>query len=843
MIGRGLLVVLLYASVASAATYYVDPSQAGCNQGGTDTLDSVNAGTSTGAAWCSVPGSRRFDQSTTTNSGFVSPNWGALTGVDASHRVACGDTILLKGGAAGSTNTYSTSTVGAAGTLCIAGGAPSITGCAAQKFFYPSTCTKANPITIKIASNAEWTGSQGNFTIDCSGMTPKGVMYDDADNDFNPCVALGSIGGIIVKGISATQRIEIKTLNTPGSTSQRQGGLQLIGVNGAALTDFEFGWLWIHDMAHGNGMGLGEVQQVQVHDVELSNNGSNGFNCGFARHHNCNGVGLERVNIHHNATIGGTVCASFGDAIEEQGAQNFWLLDSDVHDNGCTGMNVGAGDHVYPYANVVRVRDTVFRGNGTVNDVPGASNPNGYQGGGDSVPAEGAPASSPYDNYGILERVIAYGNSNGGLFIHHGSGFSMFLNALMYANAQGFNGYAAQGSGYQWDSAAADNGCVNCIMVRRSKTLINRNNNSLLTVCDQRCSNAGVQCATDTDCLNCVNTSRATCSFGYAPKPVINHSILVPQAADTEQLSDFTFKCATTCGNARASCYSGSDCTGCTGGCTYCQNNGTDCGGTGNATTFQTPPAFLTTGGTNLIGLASVPAGSLFVATPTTCACLTGAPTQTCDFTTCDFHPASGAASIDAGTYYMRANGGSAACGGGSPCTTLTVKQEPNLVSLGVNYNGHLADPHYFFKAPADYLNAVGDTIQIQGATSCAGGQTTIVSMTATTITISPACTWSDNAGIALPWLGSAPDIGPFESGGTTSTSLIATTTTSTSSTSSSTLPRPTTTSTLGPTTTSSTVQPTTTSTLVGATTTTTLPGSRTFLRGGKWTVTIDPAP
>jgi hypothetical protein len=111
------------------------------------------------------------------------------------------------------------------------------------------------------------------------------------------------------------------------------------------------------------------------------------------------------------------------------------------------------------------------------------------------------------------------------------------------------------------------------------------------------------------------------------------------------------------------------------------------------------------------------------------------------------------------------------ASSGGASTTTLNVKQAPELLGEGVNANGHWADPHWFFIAPGDYLHAKGDTIQIAGATCAAGSptlpasQARVVSMTTSSITLDRPCTWSDNAGIGLPWVGKAPDIGAHEYG------------------------------------------------------------------------------
>ena len=67
-------------AVGGAATYHVNPQ----------TGNNANAGTAA-APWRTPPGTRN-----TGNTGFISTAWGPIT---AQQKVACGDTILLRGGA------------------------------------------------------------------------------------------------------------------------------------------------------------------------------------------------------------------------------------------------------------------------------------------------------------------------------------------------------------------------------------------------------------------------------------------------------------------------------------------------------------------------------------------------------------------------------------------------------------------------------------------------------------------------------------------------------------------------------------------------------------------------
>jgi hypothetical protein len=127
---------------------------------------------------------------------------------------------------------------------------------------------------------------------------------------------------------------------------------------------------------------------------------------------------------------------------------------------------------------------------------------------------------------------------------------------------------------------------------------------------------------------------------------------------------------------------------------------------------------------------------------------------STSSFASNNFNLQAGSTAIDAGRFLMLANGA------GSNSTSIVVKS-----------NGGSGDPRNYFISPASYLDATPDTVQIQNAACATGapslqpGQARIVGMTATTISLDRACTWASNAGVHLPWAGSAPDIGAMESG------------------------------------------------------------------------------
>lgn len=119
-----------------------------------------------------------------------------------------------------------------------------------------------------------------------------------------------------------------------------------------------------------------------------------------------------------------------------------------------------------------------------------------------------------------------------------------------------------------------------------------------------------------------------------------------------------------------------------------------------------------------------------------------------------DLHLSSGSSAIDAGTYMFRATDS------GSGTT------------LSVTGNGGSSDPRHYFISPLSYNQASADTLQIKGA-SCQNAvadlgsseRAKVISMTANSITLDRSCSWSQGAGIHLPWNGNAPDLGAFEFG------------------------------------------------------------------------------
>jgi hypothetical protein len=115
--------------------------------------------------------------------------------------------------------------------------------------------------------------------------------------------------------------------------------------------------------------------------------------------------------------------------------------------------------------------------------------------------------------------------------------------------------------------------------------------------------------------------------------------------------------------------------------------------------------------------------------------------------TTHDFHLQSGSPQIDAGAFL----------------TTTAV--------AGSGTSMRLADVGYFYDGYG-IVGEVGDTIQLAGQ----GARATIVAIDYTNkvLTLSQSLTWTAGQGVALAYVGSAPDMGAFESGAVISTAPAA---------------------------------------------------------------------
>jgi hypothetical protein len=736
MIHRLIFLLLALAAPAFGTTYYVDPSS-GSN---------ANDGMSAATAWLTPPGTRNVE-----DTAYLSSAWGARM---TSRPLSCGDLILLRGG--------TTQTSAEGGAWCLSSGG----GCATSGSYYPTTCTAASPITIRVATSDEWAGSTGPFTINQAGINPA----DSASFNYAGIITISRVSGIVLKGASPTQLIILAGTMTRDANNDVD--LEIDGhVSGLTIQYLEAA------DAPTAGIAMGDVSDSLVSDVIVDNNVGPGINCGQQVHHNCNRVGWVNLESAFNGTNGGDGTGFYCDSLYIQGSQQLYVINPYVHDNGCNGMNIGAGDHAYPYRARTLIRDGVFSHNGLWNNINNSKS--NFQGGGDTYPSEvGAPTSgycsggpadgtvctdntpcdglacSIYDAYSVFERVVSFGAMSNGAYVHHGSGFTWWNRLTVLHNNLG--GYFA--GELMDDRVAADHMMSNSIIVNQpGGTLLEYNTNGIHSVCRQNCPRPGIPCSSNADCGTCATGTNAACGQ-YLPMMAVKSNLLrpsLPSGTDTEALSGFSYICDSQCagGTAGHACASDAQCTGCVGGCNWTNSGGTFAS-VATSLPFLNDPS-------NKIGAAYDP---LFV-NISAADCANGT-----DVTACDLRLQAGSPAIDAGTFLMLTNG----AGSG---TVINVKE--NVASRGtIDFNGLNGDPNTFFIPPNGYPGAVGDTIQIQNAT-CPTGNPVIVSMTTSSITLDRSCTWADGMGVDLPWNGAAPDMGAFESEATTST-LPATTTTTT---------------------------------------------------------------
>jgi hypothetical protein len=793
-----LLLLLLLASPCWGTTYYVDSVNGNDN----------NTGTDTGHPWLTIPGTIAGGSSVTYRNGGV---WGAIK---SSNKLSCGDVILIKAG-----QTHSGSTNG--GGVCIidvAAGVANNSCGQLQGTLYPTTCTVGNPIWIRPATNAEWTGSTGNFTWDDTGATAIfGKTFVGASGEAGifdvegvPGIKLGvaDAGDGVHYGPSPTAQRMI-LLKSP----MNDGGILLDSGSSNVTKDMGFIARNVEvDQSLHRGIGFGDVQNALLQNVHVHNSAGFGWNCGLNIHHDCTGVAMDNGEVDNN----GTAEAAFGcEAIVLQGSGGVFITNSSVHDNHCNGYNSGSADHTYVRFAHSIMRNLLLYNNGTA--APTVSAGAGSEGGGDWWQSEvGAPSHgycdeqnsacgadgggnggkgavcaadglnccfsggtfnyfcSIYDAYSVFENTIYADNKRMGPFCHHGSGFTWWLNSVVYQNDVSLYGPVGN---IQTGDHAGDHLLFNSIVVDRSgvQGMSYSPSGGGHGVCRYNTPNAGIPCVADSDCGASVPTG--ACNLYKAPITVRN-TLWRPSPGGTnaESMSAVDLQCDVSCGNAGTSCAMDSDCTGCAGSQGWCNWIASSC--TFTQAVGNTKCKYLNDA-SNLIGSAHDPS---FVSTPTGC-------TSGSDPTTCDFHLQGGSEAIDKGDYYQVANGA------GVSSTALVVKEGPHMKPLGVlDFNGHGNWPGMFWIPTNGYPTYGGDVIQIGGSTCAAGSpalpasQAIVASVglftdIVPTITLDRACSWSDGAGISFPISGTAPDLGPFEANVATTT----TTTTPTTSTSSST--------------------------------------------------------
>lgn len=622
------IVSLSLLSPALGATYYVDPVNG----------QNSNAGTSPGAAWRNPPGTRNAS-----NSGFISSSWGGIT---TSNKVKCGDVILLKGG--------TTQGSGQGGAWRIDGN------------YYTADCTgttgegpSSGRIVIRIASAGEWSGSNGHFALDGTGITPACSTFCGNQAGL---LDVEGVDSITIAGLSASQRIVVRDSSEHG----------VLVANGFGPQRFRFRAKWL-ELANNSGAGIDVSRQTnwQVSDVISHDNRGPGFATGLTNDHDVIDGAFVDTESYNNGLgeYGG-----YADAYFYVGGVSLWTIRAWSHDNRQRGFDTGSTGNSKSF--LYRFRDLRSWNNGKT------TNPN-IQRAGFGFSGDGPVGGVQSRNY--VFNSIFYRNPGAGGWLGYDGGWTEVWNSVFFRND--YSGVGGNGE-LVYDRGADRTAVFNSIFQRRDE--------------------------------NIWQYSQAVGAVDRVP--FSNHNIYRPNSSTSEPISTFSFGGSCTPGTsqsfgggrtfAQGLCFAGPN-DKIPGSRSSCTSAGPGKGSVA-CTMTNTDPAFTNIGG-------DCDGGSF-------------------SFQACDFSLRSNSAAIDAGGFYMTATSG------GTNSNTISVS----------------ADPRNYFVSPASFLEAVPDRIQIQGC-----GVVTIQSMTANSITFSPACSWSSGAGVHLPWSGSAPDIGALELGTT----------------------------------------------------------------------------
>ena len=406
-----LAVVLgLGASRASATTYYVDPAT------GADT----NAGTLATAPWQTIPGTR-----TTDDSAYLRTAWGAIT---TTNKIACGDLILLKGG-----STHSTTTVTNGGAWAI------------WPDYYTATCTAAAPITIRVATSAEWTGSSGPFTIDGTGITLTSKHFvpfgGSVCSSGGMCglVDIESVNYVTVGGNSATQRLVVKNVVIPSGVSMGAVGVEVVGDGATTTAGVELGWFDVSNRTPlqgniGAAIEFADIGQSILHDTTIHDWWGAGVDTGMSAVRQVRGLGVVNVTVTNSgpqSDPGGNFtndCFNFAAAAFDDtqgGGGGVWCVNCTCANHYWNGSNSGGNDTPNIDA-VVRYRNFQVYGAGRTASTNSARV--GLESSGD---ANFSGNALPEQTIWLFDSIF-YNNYNAGQGRPHGAGSSFMWNTTMF---------------------------------------------------------------------------------------------------------------------------------------------------------------------------------------------------------------------------------------------------------------------------------------------------------------------------------------------------------------------------------------------------------------------------
>lgn len=326
--------LLCTAQPVFAAVYCVDADGGSDDNSGLQ----VSGVCSTATAWRTIPGTR-----TPTDSGFVSgASWGNITGGAAV--LGCGDIVLVKGGT----------------TQSLADSAGSVVIDAA---YWQDGCPATTTKRLRIATNAEWSGSTGDFTLDGTGVTPSFSRNPNIPFNFGGVSTRPALMTVrnanFAFGSDTTQNFIIQNgLNT---------GLSFVTAQGSTTTGIEGHHVKMLDngkitSSYGWGFSCGNVTNAILRNFEIRRSGWAGFNVSLQGNNPCHNIAFIDGTIDGNATVADNADSTDGGFIAE--SNSGWFINLDFINNGARGFNFGYLIEPSTVSERYRFKNNKFANNG-----------------------------------------------------------------------------------------------------------------------------------------------------------------------------------------------------------------------------------------------------------------------------------------------------------------------------------------------------------------------------------------------------------------------------------------------------------------------------------------------
>lgn len=361
-----LVAVLIWPVASPAADYFVDFSGVAGS-----TCNDANPGTSRTSPWCTVPGTRKAD-----DSGWLHAAWGLVT--QSSARITAGDTIWIKAG--------TTHTAARGGRLLIGRCNAGSTVCPGGGEGFYANGTAANPIQIRSGAAHPTPWGSGVVTWDCAGMT----IPSSANWNTDGCISVidydtPRANWLWIRGGGPASRVRVLNSAEYGIVAYTdayggsgtlvgfvleqfevdraaQMGVHVVNADSTTIKDGVASNCGSSGVSFGLGAG-GQPRKVRdgtIEDVESRGNGTNtasgnrnGFNC-----FDCGTAGQQAVvlrgDTHHNGRDGAD------NGLLSDGTTYILYLDTASHDNGEDGIACNGNDpcSTAPFCTVCSIVDS-----------------------------------------------------------------------------------------------------------------------------------------------------------------------------------------------------------------------------------------------------------------------------------------------------------------------------------------------------------------------------------------------------------------------------------------------------------------------------------------------------